>query len=312
MRKSEKDQHAHCEICSAVVTPQTLQKHQDLFHSKMTCDCGLLLELRDYDQHQKTKCPLRFESCLYCHVEMTFVHLQAHREECANKTISCERCNKGIRRKNMVIHLATEHGVNPSLRPDERHAFGQPLHPVKPSSQPTMDHSFIKREKGTQPSNIEFLSEDEQIAAALAQSLQEAPLTAPIAVDRDRTEYDDDAELQRALYESQRMTSQSDNKEQPSSKPAFKRGDSEFDDDVQPAEAEEIDDDTWEDEDNQSLGGDDDLANTAPVNHSDDDGKDTNKRHKADDELTCPYCDIGLKNYEALEKHLEICEKVDQ
>jgi hypothetical protein len=311
-------------LFSAVVTPQTLSKHQDIFHSKMTCDCGMLLELRDYDKHQKESCPLRFESCRYCHVEMTFIHLQAHRDECANKTVPCERCHKDVRRKNMINHLAIEHGVNPSLRPDEKHAFGQPLRAVPRLNDNMVDASFIKREKGAQPTNVEFLSEDEQIAAALAQSLEDTPLTTP-GPTLDAASYDDDALLQQALYESQRLADQNnDNKDQqpPTKAPSLQRGDSEFDEDVQPTEIEEIDDDTWDDDDTGSYqdNEDDDENDDNTSEHKKKEGDaqaavnkaESNKRHKAEDEMSCPYCDVGVKNYEALEKHLEVCELADR
>lgn len=78
-----------------------------------------LLEL-----HQKNECTMRMQPCIFCQMNVPVLELKEHETYCGAKSVPCELCQKPVPRKRMVIHLATDHGVNPSLPPSARRGAG--------------------------------------------------------------------------------------------------------------------------------------------------------------------------------------------
>jgi hypothetical protein len=81
--------------------------------------------------HQKNECKLRSVACRYCKTLTPLQALYDHEQYCGGKTIPCTMCSKMVAQRKMEIHLASEHGINPSLMDVDLMCHSQqPLNPV--------------------------------------------------------------------------------------------------------------------------------------------------------------------------------------
>eukprot|EP01083_Nonionella_stella_P224669 799559_1 len=115
IQRTKADTHAHCPKCSEIMPKSEIEKHIELTHSLATCDCGESMEQRLLQEHKEQDCNMRRMECRFCSMHVPERELDAHQLHCGARTFDCEICKKIIPQSKMKIHMATVHGVNPSL-----------------------------------------------------------------------------------------------------------------------------------------------------------------------------------------------------
>ncbi len=108
------EKHSHCTTCNAIIHPAEREKHNDLVHTAIKCSCGVFVDPKDFEIHKSDICKFRLVKCKYCEIMVPNVELYNHENYCGGRTVSCTTCGKDVVLRKMDIHLAAEHGVNPS------------------------------------------------------------------------------------------------------------------------------------------------------------------------------------------------------
>lgn len=196
VKRSEAATHAHCPQCNVAMHRDELSKHVDLLHSSAKCVCGALVPGEAMDAHKANDCPLRLLTCDYCQILLPSSEMPAHVEYEKAKSIPCELCGANVSRKRMNNHLAAEHGINPSLRSDDRVNITRVTPASTISQSPPVQHSPLLASVPTPYANGWFHTapHGDPLAEAIRASRREAGLE----------EEDEDAQLARVLAESQR------------------------------------------------------------------------------------------------------------
>jgi len=223
IRKSELPSHAHCPVCNVVIRPEDMAKHHDLLHASVSCpQCGDFVDPSALALHKAEECKMRPAACPYCHMQMAHRLVFEHQQSCGAQTIPCDRCSKPVPRRRMDIHLAAEHGVNPSYRPGDRSSLGPApqMSAADFRAQQQRAAGFISKEKDVPVNSVAAaaaagrpLTDEEQMALALQASLAAAAadpnarsetLPSPSAPMQRATSLEDaqDMALQAALLES--------------------------------------------------------------------------------------------------------------
>jgi len=313
VRKSEWVNHKHCDVCSAVVHPDAMDKHIDLLHKAHSCPgCNAEIAPDQLSTHLSIECPARKAECKYCHMETQAKYVDEHQQICGATTIPCDRCGQSVARRRLDIHYAVDHGINLSLRPGHASAMGAPaaLSTVEAARAARREAAaFITKDEDGKPTTqvpVADLSEAEQIARAIAASMQSSPVG------------DEDVELQRALLESRVAAADAASNQAvaaaaasparavPTDTGADEEEEEEWMMDSHADGMEDEEEDTWGEEDGDADAAADDGGSgggTTGIN-----GSASPVRRS---ELACPYCHEEQKTYEALEKHMETCEAVE-
>lgn len=113
--KKSKDQHIHCPNCQVGLDACDLNKHIDLFHRKVKCECGLEFESDLIDLHKSEECVFRKENCKWCNLLIAVNSKAVHEDYCANKSVECVVCHELVPRSKMDIHRAAVHRINPCV-----------------------------------------------------------------------------------------------------------------------------------------------------------------------------------------------------
>jgi len=159
----EKDKHIHCDSCDRILSStRELAKHIDIIHGLRPCSaCDAKITLAEMQAHLTTKCPFRQVQCKYCDLKKPFIEMDEHQNLCGSRTVNCKICQKLVVLRRMDVHLAAEHGINPSLV-DTSGYLDELKSPTLPantsSSEAKSSHTFTP-------------NEDEDFARALAESL---------------------------------------------------------------------------------------------------------------------------------------------
>eukprot|EP00456_Euglypha_rotunda_P062825 TRINITY_DN5302_c0_g1_i1.p1 TRINITY_DN5302_c0_g1~~TRINITY_DN5302_c0_g1_i1.p1 ORF type:complete len:573 (-),score=52.98 TRINITY_DN5302_c0_g1_i1:11-1729(-) len=123
MQKKKKDEHFHCPQvgCKFVGNKDELSKHHDVSHKKTACPaCKEEVEPDMMILHQKEVCRMRLKECKFCQLKIAAEELYPHEAYCGSKSALCEVCQKPVTAKRMTVHMASDHGYNPSLTPEQR------------------------------------------------------------------------------------------------------------------------------------------------------------------------------------------------
>lgn len=120
IRKLDQHRHWHCDLCPPPTTftansEAAREKHKALFHSPITCSCGLKLEMHGLGKHKQSECPNRIIICRFCHNSMkageksndvadAIRGYTQHESVCGSKTVQCENCSKNIRLRDIELH----------------------------------------------------------------------------------------------------------------------------------------------------------------------------------------------------------------
>ena len=111
-KKSDFNNHWHCDDCDYSGPADTREKHINRIHTSLICTCGKALYLPEMAQHRAESCPDRYIICRYCHIRqkagprctspkdwMLGLQLSEHESECGARTIECVTCKKPVQLK---------------------------------------------------------------------------------------------------------------------------------------------------------------------------------------------------------------------
>ena len=73
-------------------------KHNELRHTLLTCQCGIQLEQEEMMIHKTHQCNLRLIKCLYCPLQFAARDIGSHQNLCGARTVSCKHCNSVVKR----------------------------------------------------------------------------------------------------------------------------------------------------------------------------------------------------------------------
>lgn len=291
LRKAMQAQHVHCEICKQALHKDDLIKHMDVVHRRIACPCGAELAPGSLGTHQATECNLRMIECKHCSMKVQLKDQQSHEQYCGSKSTTCELCGQQVARRWMDRHNATEHNVNPSLRPQDFGKKAEKLAQAEPARATLAEDWGTDIAAALKASATEADQEDWAMRQAVMASLGEDewnPQTGDLgkarAADRPAVlsgrEHETkaiDEEETLIHYGSGCVVSYPD-------LPKSSRN----------PKSESMEQESF-----------DEIAEHA----LEDDGFDDGEFERADCE--CPYCHTPFARFEMLERHLGTCEKIE-
>ena len=312
VRKADWPTHTHCPDCGAVVSKDELEKHLDLMHRSVTCECGLKVAAESLAAHKADECELRMEVCPYCSMQLPHRAMAEHIAYEMARSVPCDKCGQNVSRRRMAIHLATAHGINPSLRPGDRSSMGSKTGGGSPA---LVSDSRNSPSSSTSRVGAAVAQEDD-LGRVMRESRQAAGLT---------EEYEDEeAVLARVMRESEReaapngggsahpandvMSDELTAEEEHETEIA-----TDFDDGFDAA-----DEDSWDDAHDTSLT----ASSTAAVAPAVEDtpelvsapaaanGQVSGSR-RGRERSVCPYCTSEFDDYDALIAHMAVCEQME-
>ncbi|XP_028852039.1 TRAF-type zinc finger domain-containing protein 1 [Denticeps clupeoides] len=108
---------ALCGVCQEPVPRAELQEHRDLEHAQVQCKCGLKIEKRLLETHQRSECSQRLIPCQYCDLELAYAQSREHEDYCGTRTEPCPICKCNVLLRERDIHPALCGSISP---PQER------------------------------------------------------------------------------------------------------------------------------------------------------------------------------------------------
>ena len=104
LQVSAKNSHLHCSFCEKGFNdPQDLEKHTQIFHTEINCECGESFSLDALKDHKLFKCPKRKVRCANCELEYFFN--EKHLCNAIKKFQNCSFCGKSISLTDLDDHL---------------------------------------------------------------------------------------------------------------------------------------------------------------------------------------------------------------
>ena len=307
VRKAEWPQHAHCPECGLVLLKDELEKHVDLTHRSVTCECGAQVDAERLAEHKAGECELRLEVCAFCAMQLPRRAMAAHVEYENARSVPCDKCGQNVSRRRMAIHLATAHGINPSLRPGDRSSMGG-----KAAGSSTPKSSTQSR-----GGSGAAVGQEDEMARVMRESRQAAGLTGD--------QEDEDAVLARVLRESERDAAASAPSADGQAEDVMSdelTAEEEEEDGGDEAEADDefgdaAEEDSW-DEAHDSGTTASSTAAVAPVMEEAAGGATTaaasggvSGGRRGREPSMCPYCASEFEDYEALIAHMAACDQME-
>ena len=309
VRKADWPLHTHCPECNAVMSKDELEKHVDLMHRSVTCECGAKVAVEALATHKADECELRLDVCHYCQMQLPHRSMAEHIAYEMARSVPCDKCGQNVSRRRMAIHLATAHGINPSLRPGDRSSMGAKTGSTPPATASALSASAASGEGSG-------MHEEEEMARVMRESRHAAGLTGE--------EEDDDEVLARVLRESEReaapngraiaavrgedMMSDGLTAEEDEAEAA-----TEFDDTLDDAN----DEDSWDDTHDTSTTASSTAAVAPAVEETTGGGRTTGASanvsggRRGREPSMCPYCASEFDDYEALIGHMAVCDQME-
>jgi len=123
IRKNLESFHAHCRKCQRAIRSDQQERHDQLWHSEITCLCGEAQPDRAaLERHRAGECRKRLVVCRFCGLPEEVGDLRKmdakdrfeglnteHEGLCGNRTQGCEICGKILRLKDLPIHFKIAH-----------------------------------------------------------------------------------------------------------------------------------------------------------------------------------------------------------
>ena len=303
VRKADWPTHAHCPECSAVMTKDELEKHVDLMHRSVTCECGEKVAAELLAAHKTDECELRLEVCQYCSMQLPHRSMAEHIAYEMARSVPCDKCGQNVSRRRMAIHFATAHGINPSLRPGDRSSMGAKAGGAAAAiaSQPV-----VAAASGHGAAAVE--EQEDEMARVLRESLQAAGLPSD--------EEEEDAELARVLRESEREAAAGGDDLMSDGWTAEQDEDAEAA--AENGTENENDEDSWDDAHDSSTTASATAAVAPAVEDTAGGGSEAlaasgngSGGRRGREPSMCPYCASEFEDYEALIAHMAVCDQME-
>lgn len=110
---------ALCEVCQEPFPHAELVQHKEMDHAEEQCKCGLKIEKRFLETHQRSECSHRLVPCQFCDLELASYQAKEHEEYCGTRTEPCPVCKCNVMLREQHIHPALCGSLTP---PQERHS----------------------------------------------------------------------------------------------------------------------------------------------------------------------------------------------
>jgi len=101
-----------CTKCGVVISADEKNKHLELEHTAMMCECGVKLEQQELYIHKQHECPLRLVKCVYCPLKIPLQERGRHQEQCGGRTVTCSHCVGVFKRNQMKSHMERQHDIH--------------------------------------------------------------------------------------------------------------------------------------------------------------------------------------------------------
>ncbi|XP_055055220.2 TRAF-type zinc finger domain-containing protein 1 [Misgurnus anguillicaudatus] len=108
-----------CDVCQEPFPRAELVQHKEMDHAKEQCKCGLKVEKRFMETHQRSECSQRLVPCQFCDLELAFCQSKEHEEYCGTRTEPCLVCKCNVMLRERDVHPALCGSLTP---PQERHS----------------------------------------------------------------------------------------------------------------------------------------------------------------------------------------------
>ncbi|GJP69719.1 hypothetical protein CLOP_g719 [Closterium sp. NIES-67] len=117
----ESGSHQHCQECGEVFGGRReREKHEQVRHGEIACECGFEGKASDVRHHRRTTCPRRPILCRFCAALVPSLGppassrdrlngLCAHEAQCGARTAPCDTCKRPVMLKEMDVHVAAFH-----------------------------------------------------------------------------------------------------------------------------------------------------------------------------------------------------------
>ncbi|RXN32465.1 TRAF-type zinc finger domain-containing 1 isoform X1 [Labeo rohita] len=110
---------ALCEVCQEPFPHAELVLHKEMDHAEEQCKCGLKIEKRFMEVHQRSECSHRLVPCQFCDLEVASFQAKEHEDYCGTRTEPCPVCKCNVMLREQHIHPALCGSLTP---PQERHS----------------------------------------------------------------------------------------------------------------------------------------------------------------------------------------------
>lgn len=97
-----------CEHCNQIMLKKDKKAHDQEYHSKEMCECGIELEKSMIAEHKEKECIKRRVECKYCEYPLCYDEKRKHEKKCGNRTEPCENCRKRIRLRDKRKHECSD------------------------------------------------------------------------------------------------------------------------------------------------------------------------------------------------------------
>ncbi|KAI7812856.1 TRAF-type zinc finger domain-containing protein 1 [Triplophysa rosa] len=110
---------ALCDVCQEPFPRAELVQHKERDHAEEQCKCGLKIEKRHMETHQRSDCSHRMVPCQFCDLELAFCQSKEHEDYCGTRTEPCPICKCNVMLRERGIHPALCGSLTP---PQERNS----------------------------------------------------------------------------------------------------------------------------------------------------------------------------------------------
>lgn len=110
---------ALCEVCQEPFPHAELVQHKEMDHAEEQCKCGIKIEKRFLETHQRSECNHRLVPCQFCDLELAAFQAKEHEEYCGTRTEPCPVCKCNVMLREQHIHPELCGSLTP---PEERHS----------------------------------------------------------------------------------------------------------------------------------------------------------------------------------------------
>ncbi|XP_056600774.1 TRAF-type zinc finger domain-containing protein 1 isoform X2 [Triplophysa dalaica] len=111
---------ALCDVCQEPLPRAELVQHKERDHAEEQCKCGMKIEKRFMDTHQRSDCSHRMVPCQFCDLELAFCQSKEHEDYCGTRTEPCPVCKFNVMLRERDIHPALCGSLTP---PQERNSI---------------------------------------------------------------------------------------------------------------------------------------------------------------------------------------------
>ena len=100
--------NCRCDVCGKVMRKVDLPKHRLETHAKVSCECGLVLEVSKMAAHHAPGGGCRYRTtamCQYCDLPYSLLEMEEHQRFCGSRTDICNNCGSRVLLRDWASHV---------------------------------------------------------------------------------------------------------------------------------------------------------------------------------------------------------------